>query len=148
MRPRRRQAGQVLVLFALSLFVLLAFVGLAVDGSRLFRARLGAQILADEAAAVAAEQIDVGPGSAVRAGGPPELIQGTGAGSAFAAAADYLAARAADPRLRWSITVRRREVEVDVEREIDLVFLYVLGPQTVAATSMATPLAGIATDGD
>jgi Flp pilus assembly protein TadG len=89
----RHQAGQVLVLFALSLFVLVAFAGLAIDGSRLFRARLGAQILADEAARIAAEQID----------------------------------------------------EVEVERQVDLVFLYVLGPQTVAAASIATPLAGLAT---
>ena len=73
--------------------MLFAFAGLAIDGSRLFRARLGAQILADEAARIAAEQID----------------------------------------------------EVEVERQVDLVFLYVLGPQTVAAASIATPLAGIAT---
>ena len=102
MRRSVRQPAQILPLFAVSVLAVIAFVGVAIDGSRLFRAHLEAQTLADEAADAGAEQIDTGPGSSIRAGGPPELIQGTGGASAYAAANSYLAERARDGHTRWS----------------------------------------------
>src|SRR6266567_234740 len=147
---RRRERGQILALFALSLTVVFGFVGLAVDGSRLFQAHLGAQVLADEAADAASQQVDTGPGSALRGGNPPELIQGRQAGSAFEAADSYLAVRTTDERSRWTIQVRPREVDVIVSRDVEMAFLgpLGLGTQTVDAEGFATPVSGITSPGE
>jgi hypothetical protein len=146
---RRREQGQILVFYALSLTVVFGFVGLAVDGSRLFQAHLGAQVLADEAADAASQQLDTGPGSALRGGNPPELIQGRQAGSAFEAADSYLAARATDGHSRWTIRVSPREVDVIVSRDVEMAFLEALGigTQTVDAEGFATPVSGITSPG-
>jgi hypothetical protein len=132
-------------LFAVSLLAVLAFLGVAIDGSRLFRAHLEAQTLADEAADAAAQQVDSGPGSSLRAGSPPELIQGTGGASAYAAANSYLAARAGDGHTRWTISTSRRLVDVEVERDVDMTFFAALnvGTQTVQVESQAEPVSGI-----
>ena len=142
---RRRERGQLLALFALVLLVVVGFVGLAVDGSRLFQAHLGAQVLADEAANTASQQVDTGPDSALRGGKPPELIQGRQAGSAFDAADSYLVARVTDEHTRWTILVSPREVDVVVSRDIEMAFLEALGigTQTVDAEAFATPVSGI-----
>jgi hypothetical protein len=58
MRRGVRQPGQILPLFAVSLLAVTAFLGVAIDGSRLFRAHLEAQTLADEAADAGAQQVD------------------------------------------------------------------------------------------
>ncbi|MDQ6669723.1 MAG: Tad domain-containing protein [Chloroflexota bacterium] len=146
---RRREQGQILAFFALSLTVVFGFVGLAVDGSRLFQAHMGAQVLADEAADAASQQVDIGPGSAVRGGNPPELIQGRQAGSAFDWADTYLAARATDGHTRWTIQVSPREVDVIVSRDVEMAFLKVLGigTQTVDAEGFAAPVSGISGHG-
>ena len=142
---RRRQRGQTLVLFALALLTCVGFVGLAVDGSRLFQAHLGAQVLADEAANAAAQQVDTAPGSALRAGRPPELIGGRGPGSAFDAADSYLAERVSDAHTSWTISVSPREVDVVVHRDVEMAFLGAvgIGPQTVDAEGFGTPVSGI-----
>ena len=142
---RQREHGQILAFFALSLTVVVGFVGLAVDGSRLFQAHLGAQVLADEAADAASQQVDIGPGSALRGGSPPELIQGRQAGSAFEAADSYLAARVTDGRTRWTIQVSPREVDIIVNRDVEMAFLGAvgIGTQTVDAEGFATPVSGI-----
>jgi hypothetical protein len=142
---RRKAAGQVLALFALALLVILAFVGLAVDGARLFQAHLVAQVLADEAANAAAQQIDIGPGAAMRRGKPPELITGDRRDSAHAAAEEYLLARVTDLRTRWQIEIDSREARVVVEREVELAFLQALGlqAQRIQAAGSATPVSGI-----
>jgi len=146
---RRRAQGQILAFFALSLTVVFGFVGLALDGSRLFQAHLGAQVLADEAADAASQQVDTGPGSALRGGNPPELIQGRQAGSAFEAADGYLAARATDGHSRWTIQVSPREVDVIVSRDVEMAFLKAvgIGTQTVDAEGFATPVSGISGQG-
>lgn len=137
------------MLFALGLVTIMAFVGLAVDGARLFQAHLSAQVLADEAANVAAQQLDTGPDSALRRGEPPELVTGKGAGSGYAAAERYLIARVTDPHTRWSIEAMPREVDVTVERDVDMAFFEAvgLGTQTVAAEGFATPQSGILSPG-
>jgi len=142
---RHRQEGQILVLFALGLLTIMAFVGLAVDGARLFQAHLSAQVLADEAANAAAQQLDISPDSALRRGEPPELVTGKGAGSAYAAADSYLLERVTDRHTRWSIEAMPREVDVTIERDVDMAFFQALGlgTQTVAAQGFATPLSGI-----
>jgi hypothetical protein len=133
------------VLFAVALFTCVGFVGLAVDGSRLFQAHLGAQVLADEAANAAAQQVDTAPGSALRAGRPPELIGGRGPGSAFDAADSYLAERVSDAHTSWTISVSPREVDVVVHRDVAMAFLGLvgIGPQTVDAEGFGTPVSGI-----
>jgi Flp pilus assembly protein TadG len=54
MRIRDGESGQVLVMSALSMTLLLGFMALAIDGGLLFRARRNMQIAADAAAAAAA----------------------------------------------------------------------------------------------
>jgi hypothetical protein len=54
---RRRQNGQVLVLFALGLPVLLGLLGLAVDGGYYFAMRRATQFAADSAARAAATEV-------------------------------------------------------------------------------------------
>ena len=146
---KRREQGQILAFFALSLTVIVGFVGLAVDGSRLFQAHLGAQVLADEAADAASQQLDTGPGSALRGGNPPELIKGRQAGSAFEAADSYLATRTTDGHSRWTIRVSPREVDVIVSRDVEMAFLEAvgIGTQTVDAEGFATPVSGITSPG-
>jgi hypothetical protein len=145
MRRWTRQPAQILPLFAVSLLAVTAFLGVAIDGSRLFRAHLEAQTLADEAADAAAQRVDTGPASSLRAGGPPELIQGTSSASAFAAANTYLAARAGDGHTRWTIATSRRRVEVEVQRDVEMAFFAALnvGTQTVQVASEAEPVSGI-----
>jgi uncharacterized membrane protein len=53
-RPPRRDGGQVLVVFALALVVLLGFGGLALDGGSAFAQRRDQQTAADLAALAAA----------------------------------------------------------------------------------------------
>jgi len=146
---RRHERGQILTLFAVGLLVIVGFVGLAVDGSRLFQAHLAAQILADEAASAASQRVDTGPDSAVRTGQPPELIDGQQAGSAYDAADGYLAARI-DRSTKWAIQVHPREVDVIVRRDVEMAFLQVLGfsTQTVEAEGFATPVSGIVSPGE
>jgi hypothetical protein len=145
-----RQPAQILPLFAVSVVAVIAFLGVAIDGSRLFRAHLEAQTLADEAADAGAQQVDTGPGSSLRAGGSPELIQGTGSASAYAAANSYLAARAGDGHTRWTIATSRRLVEVEVQRDVEMAFFQALnvGTQTVQVASEAEPVSGITAPDD
>jgi Flp pilus assembly protein TadG len=53
-RNRTSRTGQVLVLFAIGIFVLLGVVGLGLDGSRTFEERRAAQTAVDHAATAAA----------------------------------------------------------------------------------------------
>jgi Flp pilus assembly protein TadG len=138
----------MLVLTAMLLPVLLVFVGVAIDGSRLFQARLDAQVLADRAADAGAQQVDVTAGAAVRVGHAVELVQGRGRGSAYAAASDELASHngARDDHTRWQVDVEPRVITVFVERDVDLVFMPIAGfrRQTVSARSVSGPVNGIA----
>jgi len=131
---------------AVILPVLLVFVGVAIDGSRLFQARLDVQMLADEAADAGAQEIDVGGGSAARAGQSAQLLQGRGRGSAYAVASNVLASRL-DVRgdTRWSVEVEPRMITVVVERDVQLVFMPLAGvrAQTVVARSVSGPISGI-----
>ncbi|MGI9149801.1 MAG: pilus assembly protein TadG-related protein [Chloroflexota bacterium] len=142
---RRHERGQILTFFAVGLLVIVGFVGLAVDGSRLFQAHLAAQVLADEAASAASQRVNSGPDSALRNGQPPELIDGQEAGSAYDAADSYLAARVTKRSTTWAIQVQPREVAVIVKRDVEMAFLQVLGfsTQTVEAEGFATPVSGI-----
>jgi len=134
-----------MVLFALVLPVVLLMVGITIDGSRLFQTHLALQALADEAADTGAQQVDVGGSSAVRADTRAELILGRGRDSAFMAAEAYLAERAGDRRVSWSIEVERRAIVVTVQRQVDLVMpIAGLRQQVVEARSVAGPLSGIA----
>jgi uncharacterized membrane protein len=146
-RGGRVQRGQILVLTALALPVLLVFVGLAIDGSRLFQAQLDAQNLADRAADAGAQEIDIAGGATARTGTRAELVQGRGRGSAFATAAEVLAGRVADREraTRWPIDVGRRAISVVVERDVELAFMPIGGfrTQTVVARSVSGPLNGI-----
>jgi Flp pilus assembly protein TadG len=140
-----RGNGQIMVLFALVLPVVLLMVGVTIDGSRLFQAHLTIQTLADEAADAGAQQVDVAASSSVRTDAPAELIGGRGPDSAFAAADAYLARRAGDGRTSWSIDVQRRAIIVTVRRPVDLAFMPIAGlrQEVVEARSVAAPLGGI-----
>jgi uncharacterized membrane protein len=140
--------GQVLVLMAVILPVLLVFVGVAIDGSRLFQARLDAQMLADQAADAGAQEIDVGGGSAARAGGSAQLLLGRGRDSAYAVASDVLASRVGERGdTRWSVEVEPRVISVEVERDVELAFMPLAGfrTRTVVARSVSGPISGIGT---
>src|SRR6516162_9677016 len=109
---------------AVILPVLLVFVGVAIDGSRLFQARLDAQMLADQAADAGAQEIDVGGGSEARAGGSAQLLQGRARDSAYAVASDVLASRVGERGdTRWSVEVEPRVINVEVERDVELAFM-------------------------
>jgi Flp pilus assembly protein TadG len=145
--PRRgAEHGQVLVLMGVILPVLLVFVGVAIDGSRLFQARLDAQMLADEAADAGAQEIDVGGGSAARAGNAAQLVQGRMRGSAYAVASDVLGSRVGERGdTRWSVEVGPRVITVEVDRDVELAFMPLAGfrTRTVVARSVSGPIGGI-----
>ncbi len=142
----RAQHGQILVLMAVVLPVLLVFVGVAIDGSRLFQAQLDAQALADQAADAGAQEIDIGGGSAARAGNRAQLLQGRARGSAYAAASDLLVSQVgAQGSIRWSVEVEPRVITVVVERDVELAFMPIAGfrTETVVARSVSGPVNGI-----
>lgn len=128
--------GQILVLFALMLVGLVALVGLALDGARLYMARHRLQHALDGAALAAANQFRVGRL-------PTDIQQ---------AARDFLAAQGFDVSTVQVYTCenpgpyaselctnpRRKLVRVDASVQIPVTFMRVVGWSTVSLSGSAT----------
>jgi Flp pilus assembly protein TadG len=56
--PQRRQRGAIAIMFAVMLIVMIGFIGLAIDLSRLYNRKVELQTLADTAALAAARQLN------------------------------------------------------------------------------------------
>jgi putative Flp pilus-assembly TadE/G-like protein len=142
---RRRGQGQVLVLFALSVVVLLAFAGLAFDIGRFYSERRFLQNAADAAALAGANALIRG-GTTTDARNDAEAIltrnylsDPTGrAPSLPPASAVYESGHAGDPDyLANGILINGADVRVAVANPVDWTFARVLGfnTNTVAARS-------------
>jgi uncharacterized membrane protein len=135
----RRESGQASILLLGAMLLCLAFVGLGVDGARMFTARRDLQNTADSAALAGAGAIDT---SAYRSsGGASIALDPEGARRA----AERIFEAAELPRgssVRISVTPQR--VTVQVRRSVPDTFLRVIGrdAETIGATATASPRLG------
>lgn len=135
----RDETGSVTGMLVVVLFVVLAFAGLAVDGTRLMLARRDLQTLADSAALAGASSIDE---ARYRASGGAEIVLDP-TGARFAAAAVVSTSGwPADGRGRVDVTGDR--VRVHLERPIGLTLLTLVGiaPPVIGASATADPRIG------
>lgn len=132
LRPHR---GQALLWVALLLPILLAIVGLALDGGTVFAARRQAQNTADAAARAGAQEIDIGR---YRDSGEVVLDR---------AMARYVARQYIEGLGGFEATVDTSgtQVIVTVRHDVPLSFLRLVGMQSTAitATAIAQPYYGI-----
>ena len=135
----RGVAGSVTGMLVVVMFVVLAFAGLAVDGTRLMLARRDLQALADSAALAGASSIDE---ARYRASGGAEVVLDP-TGARFAAAA-VVSTSGWPPDGRGSIEVRGARVRVHLERPIGLTLLTLIGlsPPVIGASATADPRIG------
>ncbi|HWP29313.1 MAG TPA: pilus assembly protein TadG-related protein [Chloroflexota bacterium] len=137
-RPRAGGRGQIIVLFALLLPVLIGLVGLAVDGGRLLAERRHLQAVADAAAwAAAAEVLYGSPENAEAAARWYADANGLGAGSGASVRVDQ-------PPLSGPYAGQRDHVTVQVERSLTLTLMQIVHPApfTVVAAATAGPTLG------
>jgi Flp pilus assembly protein TadG len=132
------ESGQVIVLVAVLMVVLVAVVGLVTDGGMVFSQRRDLQNVADAAALAGAMQIDE---TAYRASGGMAVVQNEQA--ARAAAVEYLEAEGG---LAYQVIVTAARVDVSVSRQASTGFLQVLGIGgfQISAGATAEPRHGIA----
>ena len=135
----RGQAGSVTGMLIVVLFVMLAFAGLAVDGTRLMLARRDLQALADSAALAGASSIDE---ARYRATGGVEVVLDP-AGARFAAAA-VVSTSGWPATGRGAVDVTGDRVRVHLERPDGLTLLTLVGlaPPVIGATASADPRVG------
>lgn len=135
----RDERGSVTGMLVAVMFVVLAFAGLAVDGTRLMLARRDLQALADSAALAGASSIDE---ARYRASGGTEVLLDP-AGARFAAAA-VVSTSGWPADGRGSVAVAGDRVRVHLERPIGLTLLTLVGiaPPVIGATATADPRIG------
>lgn len=131
-----RERGQASVLLVGALLLGLAFVGLAVDGARLFTARRDLQNIADSAALAGASAIDEtayrsSDGLVVRL----DPARARGSAEQVVWAARLPAGTSVDVR------VGPERVEVRISRPVSTTFLRIVGlrEQRIGATATASP---------
>lgn len=132
LRPHR---GQALIWVALLMPILLAIVGLALDGGTVFAARRQAQNTADAAARAGAQEIDV---ARYRATGEVVLDDGW----ARYEARRYVAGLGSSDA---TVDITSNQVFVTVRRNVPLSFLKLIGVASVRidASAVAAPFYGI-----
>jgi Flp pilus assembly protein TadG len=128
MRPMR---GQALLVLVLALPVLLAVLGLVVDGGIVFDSRRELQNVADGAARVGAMQVDI---DAYRRSDGQKVVLSESA--AEEAAREYLARESAE--VRTLVEAELEFVIVRVQRDVSLAFLSLAGFDTVEIEAVAT----------
>lgn len=139
MTHRSGSAGQASIVLIGALIVGLAFVGLAVDGARLFTARRDLQNIADSAALAGASAIDE---SHFRTTGGNEVR--LDASGARRAVDEVLAASGLPPETRVDVAVEPDRVVVHLDRPVGMTFLRIVGDraETIGATASAGPQTG------
>ncbi len=135
----RSESGQAAVLVAVMLPLLLAIIGLAIDGGVVFTARRELQNVADSAARAGAMQIDE---QAYRDSAGESIVLDTGA--ARQVAAQYVASQGRG--MSAVISAEPERVVVQVSRDAPTSFLRLVGIGTVriSATAPAEVRHGIA----
>ena len=135
----RDERGQAAVFLIGMLVLAVGFVGVAVDGARLFTARRDLSAIADSAALAGASAIDE---QAYRASRGNELRLDPAA--ARAAAIAILQGANLPPDARADITATPDLIEVRVSRPVPAVFLRVVGlsSETIGAHARAAPRRG------
>ncbi|MBF6600947.1 MAG: VWA domain-containing protein [Dehalococcoidia bacterium] len=125
-RSNTRESGQVVVLFALLTFVIIALMGLAADVGRLYVVRAQLSRAVDAAALAGAKEL-------------PDVNR------ADASARAYLTANEADPKM--SVTVNAsaaaQQVQVQASRSVGTIFMRVFGISTVTVSNDATAGFGV-----
>jgi len=136
---RGAEEGSVTGMLVVVMVVVLAFAGLALDGTRLLLARRDLQALADSAALAGASSID--ERRFRESGGSVVVLDPTGA--RFAAAA-VVSTSGWPADGRGSVEVSGTRVRVHLERPIGLTLLSLIGlaPPVIGATASADPRVG------
>lgn len=136
---RGAEEGSVTGMLVVVMVVVLAFAGLALDGTRLLLARRDLQALADSAALAGASSIDE---RRFRESGGSVVVLDP-AGARFAAAA-VVSTSGWPPDGRGSVEVSGTRVRVHLERPIGLTLLSLIGiaPPVIGATASADPRVG------
>lgn len=135
----RGEAGSVTGMLLVALILLAAFVGLAVDGTRMFLARRDLQALADSAALAGASSIDE---TRYRSSGG--LVVAIDPNAARFAAAAVVSTSGWPADGVGSVEVLGTRVTVRLQRPVHLTLLGLtgLGPQRIGAIATADPLVG------
>ncbi|MFM7059956.1 MAG: pilus assembly protein TadG-related protein [Actinomycetes bacterium] len=136
---RGAEEGSVTGMLVVVMVVVLAFAGLALDGTRLLLARRDLQALADSAALAGASSIDE---RRFRESGGSVVVLDP-AGARFAAAA-VVSTSGWPADGRGSVEVSGTRVRVHLERPIGLTLLSLIGiaPPVIGATASADPRVG------
>lgn len=139
MSLRGRERGQASVMIVGALLMTLAFVGLAVDGARLFTARRDLQNVADSAALAGASALDEG---VYRASAGLEVR--LDAAAARLAVERVLVASALPAGTAAEVDVAPNRVTVRLGRPVPTTFLRIVGlrEQRIGATASASPQTG------
>lgn len=133
MRYRDDQAGQVLVITALSMTLLLAFLGFAIDVGLLFRAKRNAQIAADAAAVAGAldYQYNTSVTSAKTAG------QAAATANGFTNGSNGVTVTINPPPVNGPEAGVNGYVEAIVTQSNQSIFMGIMGPKTVTVGARA-----------
>ena len=133
---REREAGQASILIVGALLITLAFVGLGVDGARLFTARRDLQGVADAAALAGASAIDedvyrTSAGAEVRL--DPAVSRSSVDG--------VLRASGLPAGTNVDVSVGPDRVEVKISRRVEMVLLGIIGTnvEQIGAAAAASP---------
>jgi uncharacterized membrane protein len=139
LKDRAPQRGQASVVIIGALLIGLAFVGLAVDGARLFTARRDLQNVADAAALAGASAIDEGH---FRATDGAEVRLDPGA--ARTAVDRVLRASGVPVTAEVDVAVEPGRVSVRIGRPVEMTFLRIVGTreQQIGASASASPQTG------
>lgn len=133
---KETESGQASILIVGALLLTLAFVGLGVDGARLFTARRDLQGVADAAALAGASAIDE---DVYRASAGVEVrLDPAGARSSVDG---VLRASGLPAGTRVDVSVGADRVEVRISRRVDMVLLGIIGTnvESIGATAAASP---------
>ena len=141
-RVRRQEEGQVLVWFLILVPLIVALIGLVVDGGLMYRWHRRAQIAADVAAQAAGHEIDV------------TLFEATNQvvlrSSAWSVAQEYASANYAGRTIRvQSVSVAGNHIRVVCRAEVPTIFLRMAGIKrgTTTVRAQAYPAYGLNVEG-
>jgi hypothetical protein len=140
---RRHSKGQVLVLFALMLFVLLGFAALAVDVGYMYTVRHELQRCADAGALAGASAFQTGTWDNASLSSPT-MVEADRRARDYASR-DAVATARLDPAAEVAVFFDRGQdrIRVDTSRTVNLFFARVLGHENAAITASAVAEAAV-----